>query len=179
MQTIAVEKPTDSAAEASKGVPPLRQLSELSVGTPSSAKKSLTPRGVSKRVLDKEFHDNAKRATQDKYICKLSEMKTPGEIAAAEAAGHTVTDFGYGHMMRMDRYPLFPKKGQKNGDYGVPVAVSLLLKICAEGSRLFLVLGLISIVAMRDNYDRNLDRRQCRLVDAHDIGILPQDCDMK
>lgn len=127
-------------------------------------------RGYSKPVLDKEKHRHARKAALENYICKLTVLKTDAEVDAAEAKGDAVTDFGGGVKMRLDRWPMVPKRGERYGDYGVPVAVSLLLRICVEGIVLFVVMFLFAQASIQDNTARSADRRTCRYAAGTDEG---------
>ena len=103
----------------------------------------------------------------------MKEVTTEEEQAAAKKAGYYLHDFGHGVQMKLDRFPQYPKRGEKNSDYGVPVAVSLLLRICAEAAGLFFVMFLFALLSGHDNSQRSLDRLQCRVagstVDGHAI----------
>ena len=52
-----------------------------------SSKRSPKLRGVGKWVLDKETRKEAVKASFEQYLCKMKELKTDEEIAAAERSG--------------------------------------------------------------------------------------------
>ena len=116
---------------------------------------------IAKSVQDKQVHRQAREASLPDYVTKFTKL-SPEEVAAEKAAGTPLVDFGSGISLRMDRFPIIPKAGETNGDYAVPVAVSLLLTIAAEGAALFMVIFILAITAINDNVKRASFRALCR-----------------
>ena len=166
------------AEAGDEGAPPTLEAADETGGSRESSitrsRSRKTPlRHLVKPVLNKDHRVAAREATREDYVVKMKEVTTEEEQAAAKKAGYYLHDFGHGVQMKLDRFPQYPKRGEKNSDYGVPVAVSLLLRICAEAAGLFFVMFLFALLSGHDNSQRSLDRLQCRVagstVDGHAI----------
>jgi hypothetical protein len=136
---------------------------ELRTGSRRPASTRPRKRGV----LEIDQHTAARKSTLPEYICRWTKL-TP-----AEGYGVTsrVFEFDDG-AMRLERFPYLPKRGETYGDYGVPVSLSLLLRIIAEGAACFLLMFCLNLFAVSDNLKRANERFRCRLA-AADPELYP------
>lgn len=125
------------------------------------------------QVLAEQEHQHARHVTLVEYIAKVEKL-TPEEAKAAKEKGEDdmskIVDYGNGVPVRVRRYPKLPKRGDKDGDYGIPVSVSLLMKVEIEGALVFLLMFILSAPNLYDNMNRSALRMNCRIAGGTEAG---------
>jgi hypothetical protein len=137
LATLGVNKVDDSkvfsdAYDAAKGrasyvAKPLKYAADLATKPVSRAITDMT-----KPVLDEDEYDDVRANAQTQHVSKLTSLRTEKGKQKALDRGDPIIELDSGSSLRVDRYPLLPKGGHSDSEYGVPVAVSLFQRVCME-----------------------------------------------
>lgn len=109
-----------------------------------------------KAPLPYEVHKKVREETLHEHISKWTKIEE-----GDKQAKHSI-DFGTGVDMKLNRFPVIPRRNDPLAEYGIPVSVRLLFKIVGEGSIVFLLMFLLCLPALNNNQQRSNYRLQCR-----------------